>query len=170
MALATCRWLCNNNSNGGKRQKSVKNACNGLQGLYNMASTPIFQLHLVCQLMREIFFFFLSFRFAGKFNSCGNSVNLKGAAQHLHTEGRERGRGRRPLWHAQFASRVHCIPSIDAGCLIRFIVVIKLQYKLFEWDWTTFELSMKWCRCSEMARIWERIPWESFPHFVIFFL
>lgn len=40
------------------RQQSVKNAGNGLQGLYNMTSTPIFQLRLVCQLMREIFFFF----------------------------------------------------------------------------------------------------------------
>lgn len=72
------------------RQQSVKNAGNGLQGLYNMASTPIFQLRLVCQLMREIFFFFLSFRFAGKFNSCGNSVNLKGAAASTHRNTRTR--------------------------------------------------------------------------------
>lgn len=72
------------------RQQSVKNAGNGLQGLYNMASTPIFQLRLVCQLMREIFFFFLSFRFAGKFNSCGNSVNLKGAAASTHGNTRTR--------------------------------------------------------------------------------
>lgn len=76
------------------RQQSVKNAGNGLQGLYNMASTPIFQLRLVCQLMREIFFFFLSFRFAGKFNSCGNSVNLKGAAAPTHGNTRTRAKTR----------------------------------------------------------------------------
>lgn len=96
MALATCRWLCNNNSNGGDGggSKVWKMPAMGFKDSIIWPARPSSSYVLSASWCVKYSFFFLSFRFAGKFNSCGNSVNLKGAAASTHGNTRTRAKTR----------------------------------------------------------------------------
>lgn len=96
MALATCRWLCNNNSNGGDGggSKVWKMPAMGFKDSIIWPARPSSSYVLSTSWCVKYSFFFLSFRFAGKFNSCGNSVNLKGAAAFTHGNTRTRAKTR----------------------------------------------------------------------------